>query len=693
VPLRPEDITGIFKKRTKPLSFEEIARLLRLQKRELKSLKKLLNELLKKGDLIKTRKGHYAPPEEMNLVTGYFEAHRDGYGFVIPEKPGERDIFVPARLTGGAMDKDRVVVRIEEPGRRSGRIIKILERAHTKIAGVFEYGRYGSFVRPKNRSLSFDIYIPPEGRGGARNQDHVIAEIIQYPSDSRPPIGKVIKILKKPDTPQAEVERIIDEFNLPRRFPQDVSHEARELAEKPIDRKTRKDLTHLLTVTIDGENAKDFDDAVSIKRLDDGYLLYVHIADVGYFVPWDTPIDEEARKRGTSIYFPDRVIPMLPKELSEDLCSLKPHVERAAFTVEIFFNEKGERINANFYPSLIKSNERMTYTSVKKIIIDRDPVERSRYNHILKDLELMEELARLLRQRRIERGSLDFDLPEPEVILDIQGRPENIIKAERTFAHMIIEEFMIAANEATAEYLEGLGVPSLYRIHEKPDPLKLEELAKIVKNLTGKRLIRASQFSSLIKEVKGSPHEELFNYILLRSLKQARYSTENVGHFGLASKCYTHFTSPIRRYPDLVVHRILRDVLMNRLNDKRLKELEELLPSIAFHSSKMERVADEAEKTVIDAMRVWFMKDKVGDEFKGIVISITPFGMRIRLKDFYVEGFLHVSYMTDDFYLYNDQTLTLRGKRSGRIFRIGDEVIVRIDRIDDIEREIIFGLA
>lgn len=691
--ITPEVIKSLFKKRTKPLSFEELLTLLRIPRKKAKPLKRLLNEMVNKGELVRTRKGHYGPPEEMSLVTGYFEAHRDGYGFVIPEKPGERDIFIPARATAGAMDNDRVIARIEEPARRAGRIIKILERAHTRIAGIFEYGRFGSFVKPKNRSLTFDVYIPASARGGAKNNDHVIVEIVEYPSDSRAPVGRVVKVLKKPETPKAEIESIMEEFNLSLKFPPEANSEARAVTKKEIQKEERKDLTGLVTVTIDGENAKDFDDAISIKRLEENYLLYVHIADVGYFVPWNSALDKEARKRATSVYFPDRAIPMLPKELSEDICSLKPGVERAAFTVELLFNEKGERLNVNFYPSLIKSKARLTYTAVKKMLIDKDPAERARYTSLLPDLELIEELARLLRQKRLERGSLDFDLPEPEVILDIQGRPENIIKAERTFAHMIIEEFMIAANEAVAQHLEELGVPTLYRVHEKPDPLKMEELSRILKTITGKRLIRPSQFPSLIKEVKGTPHEEIVNYILLRSLKQARYSPENVGHFGLASPCYTHFTSPIRRYPDLVVHRILRDVISKRLGEKKIKELEEILPAIAFHSSRMERLADEAERTVIDAMRIWFMKNRIGEEFKGNIISITPYGMKVRLKDFYVEGFLHVSYMTDDFYIYDQETLTLRGKRKRKIFSIGDEITVRIERIDELEREIILGLV
>jgi ribonuclease R len=449
-------------------------------------------------------------------------------------------------------------------------------------------------------------------------------------------------------------------------------------------------------VTIDGERAKDFDDAISIKRTDDGYRLWVHIADVGFFVGWDSLIDKEARKRGTSVYFPDRVIPMLPKELSEDLCSLRPKVERMAFTVEMDFDMHGERTDTRFYPSIINSNERMTYTSVKKILVDEDRKERQKYNYLLQDFEMMGELCNILKSRRLKRGSLDFDLPEPEVLLDIQGNPENIIRAERNFAHMIIEEFMIAANEAVAGHLEALNIPSLYRIHEEPDPMKLEGIMKIISSLRilkKTKTITPKDFSDLIKQIQGTPEEEIINHMILRSLKQAKYSPINVGHFGLASESYTHFTSPIRRYPDLVVHRILREVLTKKhLGDKRIKDLESLLPDIAFHSSRMERQADEAERAVLSAMRVWFMRDKVGEEFEGKVVSVTPYGLKIRLKDYYVEGFLHVSYMTDDFYQYDEKSLSLHGVHRKKRFTIGKELKVRIDRVDMEEREIVLGI-
>lgn len=694
-----DSLISFFKEKvTQPLSFHEIVFKLNLTPPERRKLKRFLREMVDDGDIVRTRKGLYGPAEEMNLVTGYFEAHRDGYGFVILEKPGERDVFIPSRATLGAMDNDRVVARIENRRRREGTIIRILERAHARIVGTFEAGRAGFYVRPKNKSVPFDLYIAPKEKGKAKDGDSVIAEIISYPTDKRPPAGRIIKILKKPETPRDEVEGIIDELNLPGRFPHSVIEEAKSLYAEGIGNREhkRKDLRSLPTVTIDGERAKDFDDAISIQKTDDVYKLWVHIADVGFFVGWDSLIDKEARKRGTSVYFPDRVIPMLPKELSEDLCSLKPKVERMAFTVEMDFDTHGGKLDAKFYPSIINSNERMTYTSVKKIIVDEDAKERERYDYLLSDFELMGELCNILKSRRLKRGSLDFDLPEPEVLLDIQGNPEAIIRAERNFAHMIIEEFMIAANEAVAEHLEGLNIPSIYRIHEEPDPMKLEDIMKIISSLKILKKTKAivpKDFPELIKQIQGTPEEEIINHMILRSLKQARYSPVNVGHFGLASESYTHFTSPIRRYSDLVVHRILREVLAKKhLSDKRIKELESVLPDIAFHSSRMERQADEAERAVLNAMKVWFMKDKVGEEFEGKVVSVTSYGLKIRLKDYYVEGFLHVSYMTDDFYQYDEKSLSLYGIHKKKRFTIGKELTVRIDRVDIEEREIVLGI-
>lgn len=698
--INKQTLLSFFREKTKkPLSFKDMVNLMGLSRSEAHALKKVLRRMLQDGDIVLTRKGLYVPASDVNLMTGYFEAHKDGYGFVITEKPGERDIFIPARATSGAMDNDRVVARIENRQKRDGTIIRILERAHVRVAGRLEIENAVSYVRPKNKSIAFDLYVSPNDRGRARNGDTVVAEILNYPADRKPPSGRIIKVIEKPEDPASEVEAIIDEFSIPRRFPRNVAEEAKMLTAKGMieaAEEKRKDLTGLPTVTIDGERAKDFDDAISIKLTEHGYKLWVHIADVGYYVPWDSDIDLEARKRGTSTYFPDRVIPMLPNELSEDLCSLRPEMERLAFTVEMDFGRHGEKLNTKFYPSLIKSNERMTYTSVRKILVDKDRHERKRYDYLLSDFELMAELCGVLRKKRLEKGSLDFDLPEPEVLLDMQGRPEAIVKAERNFAHIIIEEFMVAANEAVAEYLAELETPTLYRIHEEPDTQKMEGILRYIKPLRGTvhgARYEPKNFSALLREVKGRPEEEMVNYMVLRSLKQARYSPLNAGHFGLASGHYTHFTSPIRRYPDLVVHRILREVLHKKhISERRKQELETMLPDIAFNSSRTERLSGEAENAVLNAMRVWFMKDKVGDEFEGRVVNVTPYGLKIRLKDFYVEGFLHVSYMTDDFYEFNERAMTLYGKNKKRSYTIGKELKVKVDRVDMEERTVIFGV-
>jgi ribonuclease R len=410
--LNKETISALFREKTsRPLPYKEIVHLMGLSRPEARALKRLLREMLRTGELIINRKGMYGPAEEMNLLSGYFEAHRDGYGLILPEKPGERDFFIPPQKTAGAMRGDRVMARVESWKKREARVIRGLERASARIVGKIEITRSGSFIKPKERSVPFDLYVAPDDRKNAKNGDLVIAEITVYPTDKRQPAAHVVKVVERPQSPADDVELIIDEFGLPRRFPKQVSDAAKLLAASPPEgprHERRKDLRQLVTVTIDGERAKDFDDAVSIERNGRGFRLWVHIADVSHFVPWYSPLDSEARSRGTSVYFPNRVIPMLPKELSEDLCSLKPNVDRLAFTVEMDFDGEGEQIASQVYPSLIRSDERMTYTSVRKILIDRDAAERRKYEHLLGGFETMGELCSILKERRLRRGSLDL---------------------------------------------------------------------------------------------------------------------------------------------------------------------------------------------------------------------------------------------------------------------------------------------
>ena len=689
-----ESVFNFFKTTaTKPVSVREVARDLNVDKTEVQTLKRILRTLTKSGDIYRTKTGLFGLIDKMNLFTGAFEAHKDGFGFVISEKSGMRDLFIPPRKTLGAMTGDRVVARVESPVRMEGSIIKILERGQQRIIGELCREKNSFYVKPKGKRVPFFVMINPADRHGAKDGDKVVVEITSFPTEVKPPEGKVVKILPHITEPAQEIELIIEEYSLPGNFPPGVRQETAGFSPK-ASLQNRVDCRKLMTVTIDGETAKDFDDAVSIERTENGYILYVHIADVSHYVPWDSKLDMEARQRGTSVYFPGNVIPMLPERLSNDLCSLVPHMDRMTVTAEMHFDKNGVMIDKAFYTSIINSNERLTYTSVKKVLGDKDRDERKKYGHLLKDLDIMEELYTLLRKQRIKRGSLDFDLPEPEILLDIQGNPEAILKAERNLAHMMIEDFMIAANEAVGSHIEKLGIPSLYRVHEKPDTAKLEELKPIFNSL-GLNVNKSGPelFQSILKKTKGTPMEQLLNILLLRSLKQAKYLEKNIGHFGLASECYTHFTSPIRRYPDLIVHRILKETIVRqKFSENKKKELAKLLPEIAVSSSKTERNAVEAERDIISALRVWFMKDKVGNEYEGIVTKLSSNGIKVQLKEFFVEGFLHISALNDDYYIFDDKAYRLTGRRTKRVFSLGKEITVRIERVDTEEREIGLGL-
>ncbi|MEN2985297.1 MAG: ribonuclease R [Thermodesulfovibrionaceae bacterium] len=694
--MKADLVLEFIKKVGRPVSFKDISEELSLKASERKKLKRVLKDLLLEGKIIRNRKGLYLPIKEVKLITGYFEAHKEGFGFVVPDSPKEKDLFIPPYATGGAMHGDRVVVRVEHKRRKEGRIIRIIERSTKRVVGKVEKSGPLFYIQPKKRYLNQQIIIHPEDKK-LKVGDLVLGEIVTYQTGQKPLVARVIKVFEKPKNPKDEIEILLYEYDLPKKFSQEALSSAKILLEKGISKaqiKNRRDLRQLPTVTIDGENAKDFDDAISIKKTKDRYILWVHIADVSHYVKWDSVLDKEAKQRGTSVYLPDRVIPMLPPALSENLCSLLPKTPRLTFTVELHFDNSGERKEAYFYPSLIQTQERMTYTSVKKILIDKDKEEIRKYEDLVETFEIMAELCELLKDRRKMRGSLDFDLPEPEVLIDLKGDPQAIIKAERNLAHFIIEEFMIATNEAVAEFLYSKGIPSIYRIHEEPEPVKIQHLTKIVRNLgLINKDVKTRDFPEILQLVKGTQYEEIINYLLLRSLKQAKYSPENVGHFGLASEFYTHFTSPIRRYPDLVVHRILKEVLKNgKISKQRQSYLEEILPEIAIHSSKTERQADEVERDAIQIMRVWFMKDKVGEKLDGKVTMVTSEGLRIRLNEYFVEGFLPISHMTDDFYQFDENRYLLFGLKRKRKFTIGTPVKILVSKVNIEEREIIFDL-
>jgi len=681
----------------RPLLLREILRHLGLQGEWRQKTRALLRDLAEEGKVVRIRGNRYGLPLKMNLVVGKVKCHPDGYGFVIPEKAGEEDIFINPRNLKEAMHGDRVVVRVESVRKkgREGKVIRILERGLRKVVGKFMKAKNYSYLIPEDERILQEVYIPEGETKRARPNQIVVAEIIQYPTERARPEGRVTHILGYPDDPDVEPQIIVHKYDLPHRFSSAALKEAKSLPLTPTSREyeDRVDLRDIPTFTIDGEKAKDFDDAVSIgKEPEGGIKLYVSISDVSHYVKEGEALDEEAFLRGTSVYFPDRAIPMFPAELSNEICCLHPRTDRLTMTVELKFDGNGERKAVRFYPSVIRSDERLTYTLVKKILMDEDVQLREKFGPIVPSLEWMAYLSSRLRQRRMERGAIDFDLPEPEVILNLQGETEEIIRAERNLSHQIIEEFMIAANEAVAHFMEENGSPFIYRIHEPPRQEAMEEFGKFISHL-GYKMRKDSdpsprELQKVLLEAKGRPEEKVINNVLLRSMKWAKYSGKNQGHFGLASKAYTHFTSPIRRYPDLIVHRLLKKILFKK--EERITEDE--LAKKADHLTHRERVAMEAEREILDRYRVRFMKEKTGEEFEGVISGVNAFGFFVELKDIFVEGLVRVTSLHDDYYHYHEKRYCLVGERTHRTFRIGDEVKVRLDRVDMERRHIDFGL-
>ena len=695
--LSVEQILELMKEEDRPLLLREILPRLGLQKEQRKQARELLRGLADEGKVVRIRGNRYGLPLKMNLIVGRVRAHPNGYGFVIPEKEGEEDIFISPRNLKEAMHGDRVVARIESIRRKGkeGSVIRILERKTHKVVGKFMRAKNYSYIVPEDERILHEVFIPEGETKRARPNQIVVAEITRYPTERARPEGRITHILGYPDDPEIEPQIIIHKYDLPHRFTSAALKEAQNLPPVPSSHETkdRIDLRRIPTFTIDGENAKDFDDAVSIEREKDGGVkLYVSISDVSHYVKEGAPLDEEAYLRGTSVYFPDRAIPMFPPELSNEICCLHPKVDRLTVTVELRYDGNGERRGVHFYPSIIRSDERLTYTLVKKILMDGDEDLKKKFGHLLPSLELMADLCQKLRQRRMERGTIDFDLPEPEVILNLQGETEDIIRAERNLAHQIIEEFMIAANEAVAHFMEEKGLPSLYRIHEPPQKDAIDEFRRFISHL-GYKMRKDTdrspkEFQRVLSDIKGKPEERVVNEILLRSMKWAKYSAKNLGHFGLASDAYTHFTSPIRRYPDLMVHRLLKRVL----SKKETKVSEEVLANKADHLSNRERVAMEAEREILNRYRVRFIKDKIGEEFEGIISGVASFGFFVELKDIFVDGLVRVTSLHDDYYQYHEKKYCLIGERTHKTFRIGDKIKVRVERVDAERRHIDFGL-
>jgi len=707
----PDQILTFFKERAgQPTTARELARVLRVPHDERVGFKRDLKRLVASGQLVQVRGNRFALPDSENLVAGRLQANPGGFGFVIPDDESDeargdrRDIFVAAANLAEAMHGDRVLVRVERqtPRGLEGRIVRILERAHDTIVGRFETDAAGlAYVVPFDRRITSDIHVPSGQGGAAEPNDMVVVQITRWPTATRGPVGRVVEVLGNIDEPGVDTQIIIRKHNIPDAHSDEAVTEARRLggSVKPADIRGRTDFRPLTTVTIDGEHARDFDDAITLEKLPNGhYWLGVHIADVSHYVPEGGALDEEAYERGTSVYFTERAVHMFPSELATGLCSLNPHVDRLVQSCLMEVDRRGQVLRYEMHDGVINSDARMTYTAVNAILADRDPQAMAEYQALVPLFEQMGELFEILNARRRRRGSIDFDLPETEVILSEYGEIEAIVPAERNIAHRLIEEFMLLANETVAGHLVDQGMPSLHRVHEAPDVKKVAEFEAFIEPLgyglgaTG-RSVTPKNFQKLVDRIRGTPEERPIAAVMLRTMQKARYDAVSLGHFGLAAEHYTHFTSPIRRYPDLVVHRTLRESRRGQVTDARREELQEDLPEIAKHTSDMERRADDAERELLQWKKVRFMADKVGDEYEGYITGVAAFGLFIELIEHFVEGLVHISSMADDFYRFLEQQHVLRGEHTKKVYRLGDKVRVQVVRVNMERRQVELGLV
>jgi ribonuclease R len=687
----------------RPLKLKEIARGVEIGEEGYQSLKETLARLTEEGRVYRIKSQRYALPGQINLVVGTLDSTRRGAGFVVPEKKkvGEADVFVPPHKLGGAVHGDRVVARVE--GRRGrdnpeGTIIQVLERARTQIVGTLQRGKKFGFVVPDNARLGFDVYVAEEDLKQAAEGQKVVVSIEDWGDGTKSPEGRVVDVLGDPDAPGVDILSIIKTHELDAEFPEEVEKSAQGLkADFDAEAKRRLDLRDKLVFTIDPHDAKDFDDALSIEQLKDNlYEIGIHIADVSHYVDEASPIDEEAFERGTSVYLVDRVIPMLPEHLSNGLCSLKPDEDRLTYSVIVTLDAEGNVRESSFRETVIRSRFRLTYQEAQDLIDSKMP--REELKPVLEPLQILRRLAKVLRRKRAARGSLDFDLPEARVRLDDEGFPIDIQESVRLDSMRLIEEFMLLANETVAHHASKLKVPFIYRVHDRPAPEKIGQIRDFVAALgyqlpnPGKGKVNPRVFAEIIDQARGKREEELVNTVVLRSMKQARYQVENLGHFGLAAVEYTHFTSPIRRYPDLEVHRLLKRIQSGERWKQGREEQIGRLERIADHSSVEERNAVDAERDSIDLKKVQFMERHLGDEFDGTISGVTSFGMFVRLDQYFVEGLIHLHNLSDDYYEFHEGKYALLGRNTGRRFRLADPVRVRVESVDKEKRQIDFVL-
>jgi ribonuclease R len=660
-----------------------------------KQIKDILSQLVKEGKLARHRGNRYEAAAR-NLVEGTIVVHRDGYGFVIPREKiqgVDSDIYIPAALVGSAMNGDKVKAEItfrKAGGRAEGRVVTVEQRARDTIVGQLRFDGQVFFVAPTDEKLPPKILITNDG---AEHKDKIVeVELTRFPSENRWPAGRIVSVIGFINDPNVETNVIIKKFGLPTAFPAEVEDEAAALPDALTERDFagRDDFRKRNTITIDPRTARDFDDAIDVEVLPNGtFQLGVHIADVSHFVTADSAMDIEARCRGTSVYFPDRVIPMLPEKVSNHLCSLNPRVDRLAMSVMMHLSRTGEVLDYSFHKSIIHSKERMTYEDVQEVLNGNAMIER-RYAEVVPHIQSIARLAQIIQKRRQQRGAIDFDLPEPMLTYDAQGEVTGITKSVRLFSHRIVEEFMILANEVVAQHLEENDVPSLYRVHEEPDPMKVSDFAEVVRGFGLKfepKEPEPAEFQRFVSSIAGRPEERMLSYLMLRSFKQAKYSEENIGHFGLASDSYTHFTSPIRRYPDLVVHRIIK-AAMGRRTKPPIPAAQ--LEAIASESSEREREADQAERELFDWKKMLLMEQHLGDTFEAIIIGVWRDGFAIELMDYFIEGFVPVADIPHDSYHLDPSQHALIGRRTGKRFRIGDRLEVQVVRVDKLLRRAYF---
>ena len=684
-----------------PMKLKELAMLLQVPKDQRDELKAVMDSLEAEGKVHVTQKGKYIKGEAKHL-RGIFQANARGFGFVTVEGEPE-DIFIGEEDMGGAMQGDEVEVAITkapEGRRREGKILKIVNRGTQRLVGYYQSRKNFGFVVPDNERILQDIFVPAEQSKGAVTGHKVVVELTSYGGEGKKPEGRIVEILGHANDPGVDILSIVKSYDLPIEFPEKVLNQAERVA-KPVtgaDMAGRKDVRDWQTVTIDGEDAKDLDDAITLTKEGDNYILGVHIADVTNYVQENSALDREALKRGTSVYLADRVIPMLPHVLSNGMCSLNAGEDRLALSCIMTVDAKGNVVDHQIAETVVNVDERMSYTSVKKILEEHDEEECRRYQTLLPMFEMMKELSEILRNRRHKRGAIDFDFPESKMVLDEDGTPLEIKAYDRNVATKIIEDFMLLANETVAEEYFWQEIPFVYRVHEAPDEEKMKKLITFIQNfgytmhVPKGQEIRPKEVQKLLDKIEGSQEEAMISRLTLRSMKQAKYSPDNDGHFGLATQYYTHFTSPIRRYPDLQIHRIIKDNLRGRMTESRRDHYAKILTEVTMQASSLERRADEAERETVKLKKVQYMKKFYGEEFEGVISGITKWGLYVELPNT-VEGLVHVANMMDDHYDYDETHFQMVGTHTGKRYELGQKVKVRVTGCDTIARTIDFELV